>query len=234
MWSGGAADGDALCPEEFLEYLRVASRRLLRSAAVSDLRCSCDEWTIGGSRIDPIEPLSNRGRRTITWPTDAWNSISVDLLGVLRRAAETETHALPASLAEYAAFVHLELAAIEDPPQGVRTDAFVLPLIIAARQRVSSTEFRRYALGWRRRAGSLTWNDPEMSLAASLAVAIGSTDDDVIGTSVRRVREALDDHEGPGLGRFCELVRSDHREMWHRAASASAPDAKAWADGFMR
>lgn len=150
------------------------------------------------------------------------------------RAAETETHALPASLAEYAAFVHLELAAIDHPPQGVRTEAFVLPLIIAARHRVSSTEFRRYALGWRRRAGSLTWIAPEMSVAASLAVASGSTDDAVIEASVKRVREVLDDHERSGLGRFRDLVRSDHREMWHRAASASAPDAKAWAEGFMR
>ncbi len=232
MSPSDAADADALRAEEFLEYLRAASRRLLRGDAVSDLRCSCDEWAIGGSRIDPIEPLSNPGRRAVAWPVDTWSSISTDLLGSLERAAEDES--LPAALAEYTAFVHLELAAIEDPPLGTRTEAFVLPLIIAARQRVSSTEFRRYALGWRTRAGLLPWNDPEMALAASLVVALGSMDDAVIGSRVKMVREGLDDDGRSGRRRFHDVMRSDHREMWRRAASASTTDAAAWAKGFMR
>lgn len=234
MSSGDDPDADALRPEEFLEHLRAASRCVLRGDAVSDLRCSCDEWTIGGGRIDPIEPLSNRGRRAVGWPTDTWSSISTDLLGALRRAAEGESEALPTSLAEYAAFVHLELAAIEEPPMGSRPEAFVLPLIIAARERVSSTEFRRYALGWRTRAGSLPWNNPEMALAASLLVALGSSDDAVIGAWVRRAREGLEDDERSGRRRFREFVRSQHRELWRRAARASAPDAAAWAGGLMR
>ncbi|MBL8990419.1 MAG: hypothetical protein JNJ48_02430 [Phycisphaerae bacterium] len=206
----------------------------MRGDAGSDLRCSCDEWTIGGGRIDPIEPLANPGRRTISWPSDTWSSISTDLLGALIRTAQSEDETLPASLAEYAAYVHLELAAIEDPPLGSRPEAFVLPLIIAARERVSSSEFRRYALGWLTRAGSLPWNDPGMALAASLAFALGSTDDAVIGQRVRKVREGLDDDERSGRGRFRTLLRSDHRELWRRAAAASSPDAAAWAEGFMR
>lgn len=234
MSPGDAAEADTLRPEELLEHLRGATRHLLRGDAVSDLRCSCDEWTIGGGRIDPIEPLANRGRRTITWPTDTWSSISTDLLGALCRAAEDETAALPAALAEYVAFVHLELAAIEDPPLGVRTEAFVLPLIIAARERVSSIEFRRYTLGWRTRAASLPWNDPEMALAAALVVTLGSTDDSVIAERVSRVREDLNDGRRSGRQNFRDLVRPDHRSLWQRAASASAPDAAAWAEGFMR
>ena len=234
MPPGDAANTDALRPEEFLEHLRAANRRLLRGDAVSDLRCSCYEWTIGGGRIDPIEPLTNPGRRTIPWPSDTWSSITTDLLGVLRRAAEGESESLPAALAEYAAFVHLELAAIEDPPQGIRTEAFVLPLIIAARDRASSTAFRRYVLGWLARAGTLPWNDPEMTFAASLVVALGSMDDAAIGACIKTVRPGLDDDGRSGRRRFGEVVRPDHRELWHRAASASAPDAAAWAKGFMR
>lgn len=234
MSSGHDPDHAVLSPGKFLEHLRTASRRLIQSDAVSDLRCSCDDWAIGGGRIDPIEPLANRGRRAISWPTDTWSSISTDLLGALQRAVEDENGALPAALAEYAAFVHLELAAIEDPPQGIRTEAFVLPLIIAAKERVSSTDFRRYAQGWRIRAGSLSWNDPEMALAASLVVALGSTDDAMIGECVRRIRQGLDDDGRSGRSSFRDFVRSDHRELWRRAASDSAPDARAWADVFMR
>lgn len=234
MSSGQGPDCVELAPEAFLEHLRAASRRVLRSDALSDLRCSCDEWTIGGGRIDPVEPLTNRGRRVITWPLDTWSLISTDLLGAADRAAEDESESLPAALAEYAAFVHLELAAREEPPMGVRAEAFVLPLIIAARGRASSTEFRRYALGWRTRAGSLPWNDPEMELAASLAVALGSTGDASIGERVRMIRERLEADGRYGHRRFREIVRSDHRELWHRAASASAQDAVTWAEGFIR
>jgi hypothetical protein len=234
MSSSDGLHSAALGPEEFLEHLRAASRRLLRGDAASDLRCSCDEWTIGGGRIDPIEPLTNRGRPTITWPHDAWSSISTDLLGALDRSANDGTDALPAALAEYAAFVHLEFAAAHDPPLGSRAEAFVLPLVIASREGASSTEFRRYALGWRARAGSLPWNAPEMDRAASLAVALGSTGDAVIGESVTRIRAVLDEEKRSGGPCFGDLVGSDARELWIRAASASAPDAAAWARDFMR
>jgi hypothetical protein len=231
---GGNPSSAGLGPEEFLEHLRAASRRLRRGDALRDLRSACDEWTIGGGRVDPIEPLTNRGRRTITWPSETWSSISTDLLGAVHGAAENGADSLPATLAEYAAFVHLELAAVEDPPQGVRAEAFVLPLSIAAKEGAGSTEFRRYALGWRARAGSLHWNEPDMAFAASLVVALGSTGDAVIGEWVRTIRERLDDDRRSGGGRFREHVRSDHCGYWRRVASVSAPDAAAWAEGFMR
>lgn len=234
MSSGHDHDPAALRAEEFLDHLRAASRHLLRDDAVNDLRCSCDEWTIGGGRIDPIEPLANRGRRTIAWPSDTWSSISTDLLGAVQHAAENEADCVPVALAEYAAFVHLELAAREEPPLGVREEAFVFPLVIAAREKTSSSEFRRYVLGWKARAGSLPWNDPGMAFAASLAVALGSTHDVVIGDVVRRTRERLEDQGRSARGRYRDLVRPSLREFWSRAVAASAPDARAWAEGLLR
>lgn len=156
------------------------------------------------------------------------------MLGAVQRAAENESKSLPVALAEYAVFVHLELAAREEPPQGVRADAFVLPLVIAAREKTSSTEFRRYVLGWHTRAGTSPWNAPEMAYAASLTVALGSTHDADIGVMVTRARERLDDEARSARGRYRDFVRPDHREFWRRAVAASALDARAWAEGFMR
>lgn len=234
MSSGDDHDPAALRAEDFLDHLRAVSRRLLQGDAARDLRCSCDMWTIDPQRVDPLEPLANRGCRTISWPSDTWSSISSDLLGAVQHAAESEDESLPVALAEYAMFVHLELAAREDPPQGVRPDAFVLPLRIAARERVSSTAFRRYVLGWHARAATSPWNDPEMAFAASLTVAMGSTRDAVIGEVVGRTRARLDHEKRSARVRYRDLVPPHHREFWSRAAAASAPDARAWAAGFMR
>lgn len=234
MFAGADHDPDALSPEEFLDHLRAASRRLLRSGVMRDLRSSCDMWTIDPKPVDPIEPLTNRGRRTIKWPSDTWGSISADLLAATHRAAQNQALSLPAALAEYSAFVHLELAAREEPPLGVRPDAFMLPLSVAARERASSTEFRRYVLGWHARAGTLPWNDPGMAFAASLAVSLGSSHDAVIGERVRALRELLDQDARTARERYRDLVRPDERELWCQVVAASAPDAKAWAEGFMR
>lgn len=225
---------DALGPEEFLEHLRGAGRHLVKSDVMNVLRRRCDVWTLDAEPVDPLEPLVNRGRRTIVWAADTWSLISADLLVAAEHGARDENDQLPSVLAEYCVYVHLELAAREEPPMGVRPAAFVFPLIIAARERAKSSEFRRYAVGWRARAGSLPWNNREMSFAAALAMALGSTEDAAIGASVRSVRKRLEEDGGSGSGRFRDLVDSDHRDAWRRAASASALDAAAWAKCFMR
>jgi hypothetical protein len=40
---------------------------------------SLDQWTIDTEPVDPMEPLTTRRRRVITWQREAWNSITSGL-----------------------------------------------------------------------------------------------------------------------------------------------------------
>lgn len=234
MLSGRHTDSAGLAPDAFLTRLRVACRRWLKADAANDLRSACDLWTIDPNRVDPLEPLINSGRRTLSWPSDVWSAISSDLINALRRATDADAPPLPAALAEYAAFTHLELAANEEPRLGPQPDALVLPLVISARERASSTEFRLYVLAWHARAAQHPWNNPEMAFTASLVIALGSTEDPELNGRVHQFRDALTEGAVSGRARFRDHVRPHQRPWWTQAARAAAPDARQWAEGFMR
>lgn len=223
-----------LAPDAYLDHLRAACRKRLRDDAAGDLRVACDMATIDPRPIDPMEPLSNRGRREVAWPSDAWSSITFDLNGAVRSAMDREPRPFPTAFVEYVAFLHLELCAREEPASGIQPGVLALPLVAAARSGESPTAFRRYVLGWRARAGSLPWNDPSMAFAASLVVALGSADDALLGSSVRRHREALGEANESGRGRFRDLVSPHDRPVWRDAVEHAPKDALAWAAAILR
>lgn len=232
-----SVSGDAsavLAPDAYLDHLRAACRKRLRDDAASALRAAADVATIDPRPIDPMEPLSNRGRREVAWPSDAWSSITFDLNGAVRSAKDREPRPFPTAFVEYVAFLHLELCAREEPASGIQPGVLALPLVAAARSGESPTAFRRYVLGWRARAGSLPWNDPSMAFAASLVVALGSTDDALLGSSVRLHRTALSEADASGSGRFRDRVSSHDRAMWREALERSSRDAIAWGSAFLR
>jgi hypothetical protein len=213
--------------EAYLEYLRGECRRIRRGDAVAKFRGSCDAWTIDPQQVDPLGPLISGRSGGIVWAGDVWSGVATDLLSAVRRAAEGEE--LPMVLAEYGCFVHLELAAREEPPMGVRAEAWVLPLVVAGASNASATAFRRYAIGWRARAAGLSWNEPEMAYAAALAVSLGSAGDGVIGSEVRLARARLEGEAQVGGVRFRDAVSAGQRDLWRKAAAFSCVDAEVWA-----
>jgi len=222
----------SLSPSEFLDELRRELRSLIRSDAISELRLACDLWTIGGARVDPVEPLINRGRRSIDWPSESWHSISVDLLGALDREIREGASWTSPHCAAYVGFVHLELCAREDPSLGVRADSILLPLVMYSRHNTPPASFRRYLLGWQARAASLAWNEDDLSMRAALAISLGSSRDPLIGSRVEEARRRLDSTMLGG-GRLRSVVRADERALWREVASKASPDSLEWASAHL-
>lgn len=222
----------SLSLSEFLDELRRELRSIIRSDAITELRLACDLWTIGGARIDPVDPLVNRGRSTINWPSESWHSISVDLLGALDREIRDGAGWTSPHLAAYVGFVHLELCAREEPALGVRPGAILLPCVAYARHHDSPALFRRYLIGWLARASSHPWNADELSVRAAIAVALGSITDSTIRPQVEGARRRLDSELLAGR-RLRDIAPADERALWREVAAGSAPDAASWASAHL-
>lgn len=239
-----SGESGALSAEQYLDALRKELGKRHHRKLIEELRESCDEWTIGDGEADPGEPLLNRGRRQIDWPSLAWNGVVFDLSSQLQWTVEGDPSRWPLKrmipeVAGYIALLYLELRAREAP---AHDEERVIPnaLIIAARHGSEPSLFRRYLLGWLDRAGSLEWNHSEFgpgigarfTLWVNLAIALGSDSDPLIGDPVRACRQRLDQGKASGEARFRDFVRPDERELWREAIEASAPDAKTWAASF--
>lgn len=216
------------------EYL-AHQRRVVPCGAGDDLRSVCDEWTIGGNAgADPVEPLHNRGRLSFGWSSEVWSSIESDLMGEVRRWAEDRDASADADLAGYAASVHLELCAREEPPQGTSPHAIVLPLVISARQKADWTAFMRYLVGWIPRAARGDWNQPEMVYQAAMAVSLCDSSKPDMLASLTLCRRFLNDTALAGSGGFRSHVQSRDHDYWREVAEAAPTEGRAWAMEFMR
>ncbi|MEO0482029.1 MAG: hypothetical protein AAF138_00195 [Planctomycetota bacterium] len=247
------AEPAPLAPESYLQAIRDALSHRRYRTLIDELRNACDDWTIGSGTTDPCEPLTNRGRHRIDWRRPTWDSISSDLMGPLRWTVERidlgkPFKQMPIEMAGYVAFVYLELCAIEEPAHDEWETAVAHPLVIAARRRERPDLFRRYLLGWYDRAGALPWNRDtafdegfehycnDAAHHAALAVALGSAEDPLIGTRVLEVRAWLDRDPSLGKKRFRDITRHGDkplRQLWMEIASASSPDAAAWAESMI-
>jgi len=251
--TGPTDESAGLSPEAYLDTVREALRPRRYRKLIEELRESCDFWILGPGTIDPCEPLTNRGRRTIDWPSPGWNSISSDLMGPLRWVVEgidlgDRFQPMPPELAGYIAFVYLELCARESPAHDHWEDAIVHTLVLAARRGERPDLFRRYLIGWHDRAGTHPWNrempfyadDDEYANDAAhhvaLAIALGSADDPLIGPRVRAMRAWLDRDAAQGGRRFRLVMQYGGDALpalWREVVAASAPDAIAWGRSFV-
>jgi len=222
---------------EYLTHLRAAIPR----SVGDDLRLACDEWTLGPSKADPIEPLRNRGRSALAWPSPIWNSLSYDLVSELCRWMEEPTPTAPGvtlphagpDLAGYIGCVHLELCAREDPALGTRHEAVVLPLLISARQGREPTAFVRYLLGWIPRAAPGDWNHPDMIFHAAPAVSLHGQKENDTATGASLCREAIDESVKSGPGFRAHVTSSSQRARWKELAATAPADMREWALGIM-
>lgn len=215
--------------------------RTVRSDAFERFRESGDSLTFDG--IDPCEPLTNRGRRVLSWSSCDWSSLSWEMLLAVEASIKGSEHSvpfeeMPPELAAYAGFVHLELCVRGDPIHGEDDGAILLPLLVAARKNIDPRSFRRYLLGWLERAQSIDRmvdSDGKHDLVrlAEFAVALGSASDSLIGDDVLAIRRRFEDEIATGATRFRDFVSPDERPDWCEVVSASTSDAREWAGRVM-
>lgn len=229
-----------LPPDAYLAMLRLSLRRELRGRTVDVMRELTDSWVFDG--VDPFEPLSNGGWRTIRWDYPEWHSIAGDLSTTLAAVVDGDDWAvrlkdLPADLACYVGYVALELSAHHDPLYDVLHGAVFRPLIVAARKKVEPTLFRRYLIGLFDRRNTLdkrALNHEEVVQMTALGVALGSTKDPVLGQQVRWIRGWLGQRLTSGTARFRDIVPSSQRSLFATAVEASAGDVQTWVATFMK
>lgn len=229
-----------LSSEAYLAELRDALRSELRGEVIGELRGGIDEWNFGG--IDPFEPLTNRGRRTISWDYPEWHSISGDLLSQLESTVvgddpRISLKELPAELACYMGYVALELCAHHDPLYDLLHRAVFLPLIVAGRKKTEPTHYLRYLIGLFDRRDTLDQRaitHAELVQTMAFGIALGSADDPVIGHRVREIRLWLQQRITSAEGCFRETVPASWRPLWTAAVAASSHDAQAWMHTVMK
>lgn len=231
-----------LSPEAYLAELRISLRHEVRGEAIEELRERIDVWVIDGV-VDPFEPLTNQGRRAISWNEADWvdicSNLSVLLWWIIDNAPSrcVPFEKLPPDLACYFGLIVLELNTQHDPLFDHLDEAVVLPLVVAAMKKIEPRLFRRYLIGVFDRREVLdenALNYGKLVWMTALGSALGAADDPVIGHRVREVRLWLDQHGASGEAHFRDMVPARCRPLWTSAVQESPADAQAWAQTFMK